>query len=114
MKLADLSCVSPTINTRPLAPAPAAELSREIPGWRLDEQTLTREFRFKNFRDAMAFANQVADIAEAQNHHPDLLISYSRVTLTLTTHKIGGLSQNDFIVAARIDQLPAAAAGAVP
>jgi len=62
-------------------------------------------FKFKGFREAMGFVNKVADIAEEEGHHPDIWISWNRVKLTLTTHKIGGLSRNDFIVAAKVDRV---------
>ena len=60
---------------------------------------------FKNFIGALAFVNKVGDLAEAEGHHPDIHISYNKVQLTLTTHAIGGLSENDFILAAKIDSL---------
>ncbi len=87
----------------PLTAQEAAALSREIPCWSLDAKTLTRAYRFKNFSEAMRFVNRVAELAEAEGHHPDIAISYSNVTLTLTTHAIVGLSENDFILAAKID-----------
>ena len=76
--------------------------------WALEGATLRREFQLHNFRAAMHFVNQVAEVAEQQGHHPDIFISYRTVRLTLTTHKIGGLSLNDFIVAARIDRVASA------
>jgi 4a-hydroxytetrahydrobiopterin dehydratase len=79
----------------------------EVSGWKLKDAALAREFQFKNFGEAMSFVDKVAEAAESQGHHPDIFISYKTVRLTLTTHKIGGLSQNDFIMAAKIDQLPA-------
>jgi len=66
---------------------------------------LDREFIFKDFAEAMKFVNKVAGIAEEENHHPDIKINYSRVELGLTTHAIGGLSENDFILAAKIDEI---------
>jgi 4a-hydroxytetrahydrobiopterin dehydratase len=80
-----------------------------VPGWELqpDEQKLVRSFKFKDFKEAMAFVNRVADLAEAEGHHPDILISWNRVRLELTTHAIKGLSENDFIMAARIGELAA-------
>ena len=71
----------------------------------LDNTKLHRDFRFKNFKQAMAFVNQVAEIAEAEGHHPDISIFYNQVTIELWTHAVGGLSENDFIVAAKIDVL---------
>ncbi len=82
----------------------AEKLAREVPGWSLKDGEIEREFRFKDFRRAMTFINGVADIAESEAHHPDIFISYSRVRLTLSTHRIGGLSRKDFIVAAKIDE----------
>jgi 4a-hydroxytetrahydrobiopterin dehydratase len=70
-----------------------------------DAHLLAREFHFKDFKEAMAFTNKVADIAEAEGHHPDLSISWGSVGVELTTHAIGGLSENDFILAAKIDEL---------
>ena len=71
----------------------------------VEEKMLRREFTFPDFKTAMDFANQVADIAEEEGHHPDLHISWGKVVVELYTHAIGGLSENDFIVAAKIDEL---------
>ena len=89
----------------------AQELAREVPRWRLTEKLIERDFAFKDFREAVDFVNNVADIADAQGHHPDITISYNKVRLTLTTHKIRGLSRNDFIVAAMIDHSVEGAVG---
>lgn len=78
-----------------------------VPGWKLVEgepPKLTRSFRFKDFAEAMAFVNTVAAIAEAEGHHPDINISWNRVRFELVTHAINGLSMNDFIMAAKINQ----------
>jgi 4a-hydroxytetrahydrobiopterin dehydratase len=91
--------------TPPLSAEQAAELANGVPGWTLHEKSIDREFRFSGFREAIAFVNRVADLAEEEGHHPDIHIYYSRVRLELSTHKIGGLSQNDFILAAKIDEL---------
>ena len=93
--------------TKPLTSDETAEYQRETPEWRLEknETRISREFRFKNFVAAMRFVNEVAQIAEDEGHHPDLHISYSRVTVELWTHAIGGLSENAFIVAAKIDAI---------
>ena len=75
-------------------------------GWQvIDNKKLRKEFKFKNFVQTMGFVNQVALIAQAQDHHPDMHVSYSKVTVELWTHAIGGLSENDFIMAAKIDRL---------
>jgi 4a-hydroxytetrahydrobiopterin dehydratase len=105
MKLSEEKCVPCHKGTPPLTQSEAQALLRNAPLWRLLEKQIEREFKFKDFQDAMAFVNRVAEAAEAEDHHPDIFISYSRVRLTLWTHKIGGLSRNDFILAAKIDAL---------
>lgn len=103
MSLSDQTCKPPKAGDAPFSSAQAEQMRREVPAWSLEGATIKREFQFKDFREAMAFVNKVADVAEGQGHHPDIFVSYRTVRLTLTTHKIGGLSQNDFIMAARID-----------
>jgi 4a-hydroxytetrahydrobiopterin dehydratase len=87
----------------------AAELAREIPEWETAEvdgiERLRRVFRFKDFSEALAFTVRVALIAESAGHHPALLTEWGRVTVEWWTHKIKGLHRNDFIMAARTDQL---------
>jgi 4a-hydroxytetrahydrobiopterin dehydratase len=79
-------------------------LSQVSPEWRVkDDKVIRREFSFKSFSDAMAFVNKVADLAEAEGHHPDFHVHYRNVIVELWTHAIGGLSENDFILAAKID-----------
>ncbi|MCJ7511531.1 MAG: 4a-hydroxytetrahydrobiopterin dehydratase [Anaerolineales bacterium] len=79
-------------------------------GWQVvDEHHLSKEFHFKDFRQALAFTNQVGELAEKVNHHPDLCLSWGRVQVALWTHKIGGLSETDFIFAAKVDALQPAA-----
>jgi len=109
MALSDQTCKPPKAGDTPLSPAQAEEMIRGVPNWSLEGAAIKREFQFKDFREAMSFVNKAADIAEGQGHHPDIFISYKTVRLVLTTHKIGGLSQNDFIMAARINQLTAGA-----
>lgn len=79
----------------------------QCPQWSLsaDKKIIQRQFEFKNYFHTIAFVNAIAWIAHQQNHHPDLQVSYNRCTVMLTTHAIGGLSENDFIVAAQIDTL---------
>jgi 4a-hydroxytetrahydrobiopterin dehydratase len=105
MTLSDEKCEPCRGGGTPLTAPEAGELAPSVPRWTLSEKQIEREFKFKDFRQAMAFVNQVADAANEQDHHPDIYISYSRVRLILSTHKIGGLSRNDFILAAKIDQL---------
>jgi 4a-hydroxytetrahydrobiopterin dehydratase len=107
MKLAEMTCSPIKKDTAPLALTEAKALMPQIPAWSLGEKEIKREFRFKDFREAMVFVNKVAVAANEQDHHPDIGISYNVVQLTLSTHKIGGLSLNDFILAAKIDLLAA-------
>lgn len=84
----------------------ASGLLQEMdPPWQLDteEQTISHTFSFKNYYQTMAFVNVAAQIAHQQDHHPDLLVSYNRCTVTYSTHSVGGLSMNDFICAAKIN-----------
>ena len=71
----------------------------------IDEHHLERLFKFKNFKEALAFVNKVGALAEEQGHHPDMYLAWGRVKVTLWTHKIDGLHESDFIMAAKIDQL---------
>ncbi len=80
----------------------AEEMMDQVPGWELQENKLVRRFRFKDFKEAIAFVNSVAGLAESEGHHPDIYISWNRVRLELTTHAIKGLSENDFIMAAKV------------
>ncbi len=91
----------------PLTKEQAAPYLRMTPGWALDAagKKIYRPFSFKDFKEAMAFVNKVAAIAEGEGHHPDIYIFYDRVNLELWTHAIGGLSENDFIVAAKVNDL---------
>jgi len=79
----------------------------QVPDWKVsdDEKKLTRETTFKDFVEAMKFVNTVADIAQAEGHHPDIYIFYNKVRFELTTHAMNGLSENDFILAAKIDSI---------
>ena len=105
MKLSDENCKPPKAGDLPLPPDEAKKLITAIPQWTLVDKSIQREFSFQDFRQSMDFVNRIADLAEEQNHHPDIFISYSRVKLVLSTHKVGGLSRNDFILAAKIDLL---------
>jgi len=81
------------------------DLLKQIPSWTIKEGNVFKQFKFKDFKEAMAFVNKVAGIAEQENHHPDITISYSQVSIGLWTHAINGLSENDFILPAKIDQI---------
>ncbi len=88
-----------------LAKAEVERLLAQLPGWKLDHKWITREFQFKNFVEAMKLVNRAAELAEAEGHHPDIHIHYNRVRFDIWTHAIDGLSENDFILAAKIDAL---------
>ena len=107
-ELAQKHCVPCEGGTKPLAKEVAARMLAEVQGWELapSAKSLSRQFIFVGFMDAMEFVSQVADIAEAEDHHPDIHISFNKVRLELSTHAIKGLSENDFIVAAKINTLP--------
>ncbi len=100
-------CVACEAGTPPMSLEEAERLVEQVPGWELnpDEKKLVRRFKFKDFKEAMRFVNRVAELAEAEGHHPGIYISWNRVRLELTTHAIKGLSENDFIMAAKISEL---------
>lgn len=85
----------------PMTRREAEQFLQVLPGWTLIDSSIEREFHFKSYLDGLDFAYSVGKIAEEQDHHPDILIKWRRVTLTLSTHSVKGLSENDFIVAAR-------------
>ncbi|HVM76747.1 MAG TPA: 4a-hydroxytetrahydrobiopterin dehydratase [Candidatus Paceibacterota bacterium] len=91
----------------PLTKEQVAEYAPQAPGWNVaaDNKKITKEFTFKDFKGAMAFINRVAEIAESEGHHPDIYIFYNLVRFELTTHAMHGLSENDFILAAKINAL---------
>ena len=91
----------------PLFRTKAEELLKEIPLWSLapDAKSISRQFAFKDFAEALAFVDRVGALAESEGHHPDIALSWGKVGVMLSTHSIGGLSENDFIVASKIDQL---------
>jgi 4a-hydroxytetrahydrobiopterin dehydratase len=106
--LTDRHCTPCDGETPPVTPAEAGEFAGQIDAnWKLaeDARQIERTVKRTNFRDALAFVNRVGELAEAEGHHPDICIRWNRVTLTLSTHAIDGLSENDFILAARIDRL---------
>lgn len=87
--------------------AKAKEMLAQVPGWQLNEEanTIQRTFKFKDFYHTMAFVNAVAWIANQEDHHPDMEVGYGRCVLHFSTHAIGGLSDNDFICAAKVNAL---------
>lgn len=93
--------------TPPLNSSEIQTLQQQLDDWQVadDEKSMQRDFIFKNYYQTMAFVNAVAWIAHNEDHHPDLLVTYNRCSITYSTHSIGGLSLNDFICAAKIDKL---------
>jgi 4a-hydroxytetrahydrobiopterin dehydratase len=109
-RLSELSCKHNEPGSAPLVTTEVIKLSEEVPTWSLSTTVaatsrLHREFKFKDFRESIEFVKKVADIAEQEAHHPDIFIFYNVVRLDLSTHSVNGLSENDFIVAAKIDAL---------
>ena len=97
--------MSKNVKPRPLADQEVESALAGLPGWAREYDALTRTFTFPSFSDAMGFVNRVADEAERADHHPDIMISYRRVTFRLSSHDAGGITQRDIRLAARIDAL---------
>jgi len=100
-------CVACEGDVPPLSREEANQLLTQIPLWKISEdgKELIREYLFKDFKEALAFTNKIGEIAEAEGHHPDLTLGWGKVGVSLTTHAIGGLSENDFIVASKVEAL---------
>ncbi len=107
MNLSDKSCVPCRGGVSKLPIDAAQELLAQTPGWGLihDGTRLERRFTFKNFAFALDFVNQVGAVAEAEGHHPDISFGWGYVTVVMYTHKIGGLHENDFVMAAKVNAL---------
>ena len=105
-QLADKKCVPCTGGVPPLKGGALKQLIDELGGgWKvIDEHHLEKEYAFPNFRKALDFTNKVGELAEAQGHHPDIYLGWGKVKITLWTHKINGLTESDFILAAKADQ----------
>jgi 4a-hydroxytetrahydrobiopterin dehydratase len=106
-ELAGRRCEACAPGTPPIEQARAVELEAQLdPAWRREGTVrLRRELSFRNFRDAFGFVARVALLAEAEGHHPDLELGWGRAAVALTTHAAGGLTDNDFILAAKLDRL---------
>ena len=104
--LASKTCVPCKGGIPPLAGKELADLARQVPGWQVvDGHHIKKEFKFADFRQALAFVNKAGEVAEEQGHHPDILLSWGKAEVTTWTHKINGLTESDFILAAKIDRL---------
>lgn len=105
-ELAARTCVPCRGGVPPLKGQELQKLHQQVPEWQVvNEHHLTRNFKFPDFRQALEFVNRVGEVAEQQGHHPDILLAWGRTEITLWTHKIDGLTESDFIMAAKIDQL---------
>jgi 4a-hydroxytetrahydrobiopterin dehydratase len=106
MSLADHACVPCRGGVPPLPPERVNELLTELAGqWALNgDKHLESRFKFRDFKGAMAFANDVAEIAEAEAHHPDLTVRWGECTVEIWTHKISGLTESDFYLAAKVER----------
>jgi 4a-hydroxytetrahydrobiopterin dehydratase len=107
--LAERHCVVCKPGTPPLPREEAERLLLQLSGWTIEQVGghlgLTKTYKFKGFMPGVDFVNRIAEIAEQEGHHPDLVLSYGSVTVQLWTHAAGGLTENDFILAAKVDQL---------
>ncbi len=104
--LASKTCVPCRGGTPPLKGEELDDLRRQVPEWEVvEEHHLRRRFRFKNFREALGFVNRVGELAEEQGHHPDVSFGWGYAEVTIFTHKINGLTESDFILAAKINEL---------
>lgn len=105
-ELADKQCVPCRGGTPALKGSELETLQKSVPKWTIrKEHHLHREFKFPDFVQALAFVNKVGAVAEQQGHHPDILLTWGKAEITLWTHSIDGLSESDFIMAAKIDRL---------
>jgi 4a-hydroxytetrahydrobiopterin dehydratase len=104
--LADKTCVPCRGGVPPLQGKELDDLAGQTPGWKVvNGHHITRSFAFPNFKTALAFVNQVGELAESQGHHPDIVLGWGKAEVTTWTHAIDGLTESDFILAAKIDRL---------
>jgi 4a-hydroxytetrahydrobiopterin dehydratase len=105
-QLADKKCVPCRGGIPPLRGEELKRIHQNVPQWTVtNEHHISREFRFPDFKQALEFVNRVGDVAEKEGHHPDIFLTWGKVQITLWTHKIDGLTESDFIMAAKIDRL---------
>lgn len=104
-ELSKKKCVPCTVGTPPLSGNELQRLFNELEeGWKLvEEKQIEKSYRFKDFKGALAFVNDIGKIAEEEGHHPDIELTWGKVKVTLWTHKISGLSESDFVMAAKCD-----------
>ncbi len=105
MDLAQKKCVPLPKGTPKLSHEQIAALAPQVPGWTVRADRLERTFELRDFAEAMKFVNRLAEVAEVEDHHPDFTVRYSKVEVSTWTHTTDGLSENDFILAAKLDRL---------
>lgn len=106
MSLSQKHCVPCTTASAPLKRSEFAPLALQVPAWQIvEDRRLHRELKLKDFAESLALANRIGAIAEAEGHHPDLLVRWGELIIDIWTHKVGGLTEADFVLAAKIDEL---------
>ena len=104
--LAERQCVPCRGGVPPLPGEEIKKLSGQLPGWQvINEHHLLKRYDFKDFRETLDFVNRVGELAEDQGHHPDICFGWGKAEITIWTHKINGLTESDFVLAAKIDKL---------
>jgi len=104
--LEEKTCVPCRGGVPPLKGEALASLAKQVEGWQVvNEHRLTKLFKFPDFREALKFVNRVGELAEEQGHHPDIYLAWGKVEITIWTHKIDGLTESDFILAAKTNRL---------
>ena len=105
MSLAEKHCVPCRGGVPPLKGEELEKMRGQVPDWQVvDQHHLTKSFSFPDFRTALDFVNRIGEIAESEGHHPDLMLAWGKVDVKIWTHKIDGLTESDFILAAKIDR----------
>lgn len=105
-ELAERQCVPCRGGVPPMKGEQINEMSSQLPDWQVvNEHHLQRVYGFKDFRESLDFVNRVGELAEAQGHHPDICFGWGKADITIWTHKIDGLTESDFVLAAKIDKL---------
>lgn len=106
MSLSEKHCVPCRGGVPPLAAEEIERYLTQLDGWQVvDDHHITKQFRFADFKEALRFTNRVGEIAENEGHHPDIHLAWGRVAIDIWTHKIDGLTESDFILAAKIDAI---------
>jgi len=105
-ELAERECVPCRGGVPPMKGSEIEKLSNQLPEWQVvNEHHLQKMYRFKDFRETLQFVNSIGELAEGQGHHPDICFGWGKADVTIWTHKIDGLTESDFVLAAKIDKL---------